>query len=193
MSVYLDYNATAPIDERVLDFMIDVYKNDIGNADSRTHNFGEKARNVVETARKQVASLLQVNSDEVFFTSGATESNNIAIQGLREYAEKNNKMDLYWDRYEELSAQKDSANRFGEIQAKLGDVYQIPLLQELGQNCKWNINNAAPRNKNILIEAPNGYGKTTFLRSILLAATYQYRENLSEKEKKSPFKLSEKL
>lgn len=91
MSVYLDYNATAPIDERVLDFMIDVYKNDIGNADSRTHNFGEKARNVVETARKQVASLLQVNSDEVFFTSGATESNNIAIQGLREYAEKNNK------------------------------------------------------------------------------------------------------
>lgn len=66
MSVYLDYNATAPIDERVLDFMIDVYKNDIGNADSRTHNFGEKARNVVETARKQVASLLQVNSDEVF-------------------------------------------------------------------------------------------------------------------------------
>lgn len=81
MSVYLDYNATAPIDERVLDFMIDVYKNDIGNADSRTHNFGEKARNVVETARKQVASLLQVNSDEVFFTSGATESNNIAIQG----------------------------------------------------------------------------------------------------------------
>lgn len=67
MSVYLDYNATAPIDERVLDFMIDVYKNDIGNADSRTHNFGEKARNVVETARKQVASLLQVNSDEVFF------------------------------------------------------------------------------------------------------------------------------
>ena len=98
---------------------------------------------------------------------------------------KNEKMimDLYWDRYEELSAQKDSANRFGEIQAKLGDVYQIPLLQELGQNCKWNINNAAPRNKNILIEAPNGYGKTTFLRSILLAATYQYRENLSEKEK----------
>ena len=70
--IYLDYNATAPIDERVLDFMIDVYKNDIGNADSRTHNFGEKARNVVETARKQVASLLQVNSDDVFFTSGAS-------------------------------------------------------------------------------------------------------------------------
>lgn len=88
MSVYLDYNASAPIDDRVLDLMVDVYRNSFGNADSRTHNFGENARNIVETARKQVASLLQVNSDEVLFTSGATESNNIAIQGLKEYAEK---------------------------------------------------------------------------------------------------------
>lgn len=91
MSVYLDYNASAPIDLRVLDIMVEVYKNNIGNADSRTHNYGESARKVVEKARKQVASLLSVSSDEVFFTSGATESNNIAIQGLREYAEKNNK------------------------------------------------------------------------------------------------------
>ncbi len=91
MSVYLDYNATAPIDERVLDCMIDVYKNHIGNADSRTHTFGEDARDVVETARKQVSSLLGIKSDEVFFTSGATESNNIALQGLREYAQKSGK------------------------------------------------------------------------------------------------------
>lgn len=91
MSVYLDYNASSPIDERVLDCMIDVYRNHIGNADSRTHIFGEDARNVVETARKQVARLLGVKSDEVFFTSGATESNNIAILGLREYAEKSGK------------------------------------------------------------------------------------------------------
>lgn len=87
MSIYLDYNASAPVDLRVLDDMIDVYKNKIGNADSRTHNFGENARSVVENARKQVASLLRVSSDEVFFTSGATESNNIAIQGLKDYAE----------------------------------------------------------------------------------------------------------
>lgn len=86
MSVYLDYNASAPIDARVLEYMFDVYKNCIGNADSRTHNYGEKARNVVEDSRKQVASLLGVKSEEVFFTSGATESNNIAIQGLKEYA-----------------------------------------------------------------------------------------------------------
>ena len=47
MSIYLDYNASAPIDERVLDVMVDVYKNVIGNPDSRTHDFGDKARNVV--------------------------------------------------------------------------------------------------------------------------------------------------
>ena len=91
MSTYLDYNASAPIDSRVLDVMIDVYKNNIGNADSRTHSFGENARKVVEDARKKVANLLAVKPDEVFFTSGATESNNIAIQGLKEYAEKNQK------------------------------------------------------------------------------------------------------
>lgn len=91
MSVYLDYNASAPIDERVLNCMIDVYKNHIGNADSRTHHYGEDARSVVENSRKQVASLLDVKPDEVFFTSGATESNNIALQGLREYAQKTGK------------------------------------------------------------------------------------------------------
>ena len=91
MSVYLDYNASAPIDERVLNCMIDVYKNHIGNADSRTHNYGEDTRAIVEKARKQVESLLDVNQDEIFFTSGATESNNIALQGLKEYAQKTGK------------------------------------------------------------------------------------------------------
>ena len=87
MSIYLDYNASAPIDPRVLDVMIDIYRNRPGNADSRTHEFGDHARTVVENARKQVAELLGIKPDEVFFTSGATESNNIAIQGLQEYAE----------------------------------------------------------------------------------------------------------
>ena len=91
MSVYMDYNASAPIDERVLNCMIDVYKNHIGNADSRTHVFGEDTRSIVETARKQVARLFDVKPDEVFFTSGATESNNIALRGLREYAQKTGK------------------------------------------------------------------------------------------------------
>ena len=55
MSVYLDYNASAPIDSRVVDFMMDIYKNNIGNADSRTHDYGDRARVIVENAdRKSV-------------------------------------------------------------------------------------------------------------------------------------------
>ena len=70
---------------RVVDYMYEIYKNYIGNADSRTHDYGENARQVVEASRQKVADLLNVEPEEVFFTSGATESNNIAIQGLREY------------------------------------------------------------------------------------------------------------
>lgn len=92
MGIYLDYNASAPIDERVLDVMIDVYRNTYGNADSRTHKYGDHARQIVEKARTQVASLLSVNAGEVFFTSGSTESNNIAIRGLIEYAKTSGKM-----------------------------------------------------------------------------------------------------
>lgn len=91
MGIYLDNNSSSPIDERVLAVMVDVYLNSYGNADSRTHNHGEQARIIVENARKQVASLLEVTSSEVFFTSGSTESNNITIQGLEEYALKTNK------------------------------------------------------------------------------------------------------
>jgi len=91
MSIYLDYNASAPIDPRVLETMVDVYKNDVGNPDSRTHDYGNHARQIVEKSRASVASLLKVNPDEVFFTSGATESNNIVIQGLQHYGEKTNR------------------------------------------------------------------------------------------------------
>lgn len=91
MGIYLDYNASSPLDPRVLAAMVDVYQHHPGNPDSRTHDFGEQARNTLEHARKQVASLLGVNTSEVFFTSGATESNNIAIQGLLPYAKETGK------------------------------------------------------------------------------------------------------
>lgn len=91
MGMYLDYNASAPIDIRVLDEMISVYKNAYGNADSRTHLYGNNAKKVTDLARDRVANLLGVDKGEVFFTSGSTESNNIAILGLREYAEKTGK------------------------------------------------------------------------------------------------------
>ena len=91
MSLYLDYNASAPIDERVLETMIDVYRNHTGNADSRTHIHGDDTRGIVEYSRRQVGDLFGISAGEVFFTSGATESNNIAIRGLEGFAKKSEK------------------------------------------------------------------------------------------------------
>lgn len=85
MSLYLDYNATSPVDKRVLEVMMDVYENHWGNAGSRTHDFGEDARRIVEDARARIAGLIGVRPDEVIFTSGATESNNMVLFGFREY------------------------------------------------------------------------------------------------------------
>lgn len=85
MAVYLDYNASTPIDERVLNSMIECYRRNYGNSDSRTHEFGEYARKQIEVARQYIADLVGCNRDEVFFTSGATESNNLALLGLKEY------------------------------------------------------------------------------------------------------------
>ena len=86
MAVYLDYNASSPIDERVLERMIEVYRSHYGNADSRTHIFGTEAKEIVTTSRKTIADILAVDSTDVFFTSGSTESNNMAIVGLLDYA-----------------------------------------------------------------------------------------------------------
>lgn len=86
MAVYLDYNASAPVDERVLERMIEVYRSHYGNADSRTHIFGTDAKEIVSSARKTIAKILDVDSTDVFFTSGSTESNNMAILGLLDYA-----------------------------------------------------------------------------------------------------------
>ena len=91
MSIYLDWNASAPIAPEVVETMMEVYRKQTGNADSRTHAYGEAARAVVESARKEAAALLGVTPAEVFFTSGATESSNIAIQGLASHAEKSGK------------------------------------------------------------------------------------------------------
>jgi cysteine desulfurase len=89
MSVYLDFNASTPIDPRVLGEMVTVYKDCFGNADSRTHLFGQRAKKVVEEARTKIATLLEVEKNEIIFTSGATESNNIAILGLARWGGEN--------------------------------------------------------------------------------------------------------
>jgi cysteine desulfurase len=79
--VYLDYNATTPVEPEVLDAMLPYFSGEFGNASS-IHTFGQKARAAVETAREQVAALLGARPQEIFFTSGGTESDNHAIFGI---------------------------------------------------------------------------------------------------------------
>jgi len=85
LPIYLDYQSTTPSDPRVIEAMIEVMKNDFGNPHSRSHSYGWKAEELVEIARKQVADLIGADEKEIFFTSGATESNNIAIKGVAHF------------------------------------------------------------------------------------------------------------
>ena len=80
--VYLDYHATTPVDPRVLEAMLPYLEGSFGNPSSKTHSYGWTAREAVEDARAQVAGLLNASPGEIYFTAGATESNNISLRGV---------------------------------------------------------------------------------------------------------------
>ena len=79
--IYLDHSATTPIREEVLEVMQPYFTNTFGNASS-IHGFGQKARKDLEAARKKVAETIGADFREIFFTSGGTESDNLAVQGV---------------------------------------------------------------------------------------------------------------
>lgn len=81
-SIYLDCNATTPLEPRVREAMLHFFDVEYGNAGSRTHEYGNRAKMAVQKARDQVAAVVNAQRDEVIFTSGATESNNLALLGL---------------------------------------------------------------------------------------------------------------
>jgi cysteine desulfurase len=139
LPIYMDYHATTPVDPRVLDAMLPYFTTQFGNAASRNHAFGWEAEEAVETARKQVADLIGANPKEVIFTSGATESNNLAIKGVAEmYREKGNhiitcviehkavidtckKLEKQGARVTYLPVQKDGRVNLDELRAAITD------------------------------------------------------------------------
>ncbi|KAJ0658134.1 putative sulfurtransferase [Helianthus annuus] len=89
--LYLDMQATSPVDPRVLDAMLPYFISQYGNPHSRTHLYGWESDQAVEAARAQVASLIHASPKEIIFTSGATESNNISVKGVMRFYNENKK------------------------------------------------------------------------------------------------------
>ncbi len=85
LPIYLDYSATTPVDPRVVDAMIPWLRNHFGNPASRSHAYGWEADKAVETAREQVAALVACDPRELIWTSGATESTNLALKGAAHF------------------------------------------------------------------------------------------------------------
>lgn len=158
MSTYLDYNASTPIDKRVLNVMIDVYRNAYGNADNMNNSFGEKASSVVDKARGQVASLLGIKKDEVFFTSGATESDNMVVFGLADYAHKTPKKHIITTAIEH----KAVLQPLGELEKRGFEVTYI-YPDETGRVSANDVLNAV-RNNTLLVSVMHANNETGIIQ-----------------------------
>ena len=90
-SIYLDHAATTPLDFRVLEKMLPFMTVNYGNPHSRSHSYGWEAEKAIDQARNHIANLINADSKEIIFTSGATESNNLAIKGLAKFFKQTSK------------------------------------------------------------------------------------------------------
>ncbi|MDC0709205.1 IscS subfamily cysteine desulfurase [Stigmatella sp. ncwal1] len=131
LPIYMDNHATTPLDPRVLEAMLPYLREDFGNAASRNHAFGWKAEAAVEQARKQVAALIGASDKEIVFTSGATESDNLAIKGVLEFYKA--KGDHIITLKTEHKAVLDSCKRLERIRQERLDELKLLRLSQLAE------------------------------------------------------------
>jgi cysteine desulfurase len=125
LPVYLDYNSTTPCDPRVVEAMLPYFTDRFGNAASRTHARGWEAEEAVELAREQIAALVGAEPKEIVFTSGATESDNLAIKGVFEaYAAKGNHIITV------ATEHKAVLDTCGDLGKKGGEITYLPVSKE---------------------------------------------------------------
>ncbi len=129
LPIYMDNHATTPLDPRVLEAMLPYLQEDFGNAASRNHAFGWKAEAAVEQARKQVAALIGASDKEIVFTSGATESDNLAIKGVVEFYK--DKGDHIITLKTEHKAVLDTCKRLERIRQERLDELKLMRLAQL--------------------------------------------------------------
>lgn len=120
---YLDCNATTPLEPEVRDVLLHYLTEEFGNEGSRTHEYGARAKQAVQKARDQVAAVVNAKRDEVIFTSGATESNNLAILGLRQAALQQNKRHIITTAIEHKAVLEPCA----ELEAEGFEVTYLPV------------------------------------------------------------------
>lgn len=123
MAVYLDCNATTPVSPSVADVVMKYLIDEYGNSGSRTHEYGAAAKLAVEKARGQVAAVIDADKSDVFFTSGATESNNIAILGLYPHGEETGRKHLITTAIEHKAVLEPIAS----LEDKGFDVTYLPV------------------------------------------------------------------
>lgn len=126
MAVYLDCNATTPVDPRVRALVTEYLDGEFGNAGSRTHEYGARAKRAVERARQQVATVVEGKPDEVVFTSGATECNNLAILGLEEEGRRSSRRHVVSTEMEH----KATLEPLEELERRGFEVTRLPGNQE---------------------------------------------------------------